>query len=213
MHKYLPTDKINKKIIISHLGQGASMCALENKKSITTTFGFSTLDGLPMGTRCGNIDPGVLLYLMRKYNMNCEQIENLLFHKSGLLGVSNNLSNDMRILLDSDDSDAKLAIDLFVYRTNALIGMLYAQLNGLDVLIFTAGIGENSYIIRKKICEKLGWLNAKIDEKKNNNNENDLTHKDSKILIYKIQTDEELIIARHTYKILLNINNGGYEWN
>lgn len=197
--KHLPAEKANGKVIVGHFGQGVSMCAISNKKSVATTLGFSTLDGLPMGTRCGSIDPGVLLYFMQHYKMSFEQLEKLLYRESGLLGVSG-VSSDMRTLLASDSADAKLAVDLFIYKASALIGMLAAELGGLDSLVFTAGIGENAPYIRGKICEKMVWLGAKIDENKNERGAQTISNADSKISIHVIPTDEELMIARHTFK-------------
>lgn len=201
LDSYLPPEKAAGKIIVAHLGQGASMCALKNRKSVATTLSFSALDGLPMGTRCGNIDPGVLLYLMEQHKMDHKQLEKFLFKECGLLGVSG-VSSDMRALLQSDNPKAKLAIDLFVYRIGAWIGMLAAELQGLDGLIFTAGIGEHSPYIREKICEKAAWLGAKIDQQKNANNEADIAHKESKLSLNVIPTDEELMIAQHTLKAI-----------
>lgn len=195
--RYLPCEKTMGKFIIAHLGGGASMCAVANKKSVATTLSFSALDGLPMGTRCGNIDPGALLYLMETHNMGYKQLEKLLYKESGLLGVSG-LSSDMRVLLGSDNEDAKLAVDLFVYKTAAWIGMLTAELQGLDGLIFTAGIGENAAYIREKICERCAWLGAKIDKNKNTAGNIEIHDAESKLLIYVIPTDEEETIAKDT---------------
>lgn len=195
---YLPKDKMNGKIIIAHLGQGASMCAVSNKKSVTTTLGFSALDGLPMGTRCGNLDPGVLLFLMDHLKMDYAAIEKLLYKKSGLLGVSG-ISGDVRVLLESNSEDAKLALDLFAYKTGAWLGMLTAELQGLDAIIFTAGIGENAAPVRAQICEHAAWLGVKIDPEKNAQNASLISTPDSKILVYIIPTNEEAIIARDTF--------------
>lgn len=203
LDKYLSPEKSNAKIIIAHLGQGASMCAIHNKKSVATTLGFSALDGLPMGTRCGNIDPGVLLYFMDQHKMAYTQLETLLYKESGLLGVSGGISSDMRILLNSDSEDAKLAVDLFIYKTSAWIGTLAAELQGLDGIIFTAGIGENSPYIREKICERAAWLGVEIDKDKNNQNAAELSKSKSKVFVYKISTDEELTIAKNALGFLL----------
>lgn len=202
LDKYLPPEKANGKIIIAHLGQGTSMCAINNKTSVATTLSFSALDGLPMGTRCGNIDPGVLLHLMDYYKMSYKEIETLLYKESGLLGVSGGISSDMRVLLESENADAKLAVDVFVYKTAAWIGMLTAELQGLDGIIFTAGIGENSPYIREKICERSAWLGVEIDKDKNNQNNSEISTKSSKVFVYKIPTDEELTIAKNTLNFL-----------
>ena len=201
---YLPKKKMTGKFIIAHLGGGASMCAVANQKSVATTLSFSALDGLPMGTRCGNIDPGVLLHLMDHYKMDYTQLEKLLYKESGLLGVSC-LSSDMRVLLESDSEDAKLAVDLFVYKIAAWIGMLTAELQGLDGLIFTAGIGENAPYIREKICERTAWLGGKIDKNKNNAGNAEIHDTASKLLIYVIPTDEEATIAKNVLACLKKI--------
>jgi acetate kinase len=200
--KYLPQNKVNGKIIIAHLGQGASMCAVANQKSVATTLSFSALDGLPMGTRCGNIDPGVLLHLMTEYNMNAKQIETLLYKESGLLGLSGGISSDMRELLASSDPHAKLAVDVFVYKTSAWIGMLAAELQGLDGLVFTAGIGENAAYVREQICARAAWLGVKIDAAKNAQHAATISTADSAISAHVIPTDEELTIARDTLHYL-----------
>jgi len=199
--KYLPKDKVNKKIIIAHLGQGATMCAIENKQSVATSIGFSALDGLPMGTRTGTIDAGVILYLSAEKKMSYKEIEELLYKKSGLLGVSG-ISSDMKELEESNDPNAKLAIDLFVYRINGWIGSLAAELGGLDGIIFTAGIGENSPLIRAKVCEKASWLGVKIDSELNNKNSHTISTHDSKIFVGVIPTDEETVIAMETFNLL-----------
>ena len=204
---YLPSEKLNGRFIILHLGQGASMCAIKNQKSLATSLGFSALDGIPMGTRCGNIDPGVILHFLSHYKLSYDELTNLLFKESGLLGVSGGISSDMRTLLAKDDENAKLAIDLFTYRINGWIGMLTAELEGLDGLIFTAGIGENSAEIRAKICERAAWLGAKIDLQKNLQNSENIAAFDSKISLYVIPTNEEKIIAEHTQNLLLAKND------
>jgi len=193
----LPKKKVMGKFIIAHLGSGVSMCAVANQKSVATSLSFSALDGLPMGTRCGNIDPGVLLHLMDHYKMDYKQLEKLLYKESGLLGVSGGISSDMRVLLESDKDEAKLAVELFIYKAAAWIGTLTAELQGLDGLIFTAGIGENAPYIREKICERTAWLGAKIDQDKNNAGKTEIHASDSKLLIYVIPTDEEATIAKN----------------
>lgn len=200
--EHLPPTKSNGKIIIAHLGQGASMCAIDQRQSVATTLGFSALDGLPMGTRTGNIDPGVLLYLMKNYRYTHQQLEHLLYQESGLLGVSGGISSDMRILLSSDHPDAKRAVELFIYKTAGWIGMLAAELQGLDGLIFTAGIGENAVYVREKICERSGWLGIEIDKEKNIQNNSIISTAASKVSVHIIPTDEELTIAKNTLEHL-----------
>lgn len=204
--QYLPKKKLAGKFIIAHLGSGVSMCAVAERKSVATSLSFSALDGLPMGTRCGNLDPGVLLHLMDHYKMNYAQLEKLLYKESGLLGVSG-ISSDMRVLLESDNEDAKLAVDLFVYKASAWIGTLTAELQGLDGLIFTAGIGENAPYIREKICERSAWLGAKIDKDKNNAGEIAIHDAASKLLIYVIPTDEEATIAKNVLAYLRKLSS------
>lgn len=186
----------NKKIIVAHLGNGASMCALYELKSIATTMGFSPLDGLMMGTRCGTIDPGLILYFLRK-KMSLEQITHLLYNESGLLGVSG-ISSDIRDLLSSNKSEALEAIDLFCYRAAREIGALAIILKGYDAIVFTGGIGENSPCIRKKICEWLDWMGVQVDDLKNNRNDTIISHTQSKAIVAVIPTNEDYIIAKHT---------------
>jgi acetate kinase len=198
--QYLPKNIVNGKIIIAHLGQGASMCAVKNRQSLAVSIGFSALDGLPMGTRCGSIDAGVLLHLMSHHKLSYKEIEELLYKKSGLLGVSG-ISSDMRILLASDHPDAKIAIDLFAYHIAKWIGTLTAELGGLDGLVFTAGIGENAAAIREQVCARAAWLGAKIDNLQNQKHAATISSKDSKISIHVIATDEEKVIAEDTWRV------------
>ncbi|OGT06600.1 MAG: hypothetical protein A2103_00705 [Gammaproteobacteria bacterium GWF2_41_13] len=200
---YLPEAIRDGKIIIAHLGAGASMCAIHQRKSVATTLSFSALDGLPMGTRCGNIDPGVLLYLMEAHQMDHQELSQLLYRESGLLGLSGGISADMRDLENSDSPDAQLAIDVFAYKIAAWIGMLAAELQGLDGLIFTAGIGENSALVREKICARAAWLGAKIDPRKNVSHASVIHAEDSRLSIHVIPTNEELMIAQETLRLLL----------
>ncbi len=167
--------------VVAHLGNGASMCAVLGGKSIATTMNFTPADGLLMGTRCGSLDPGVLLYLMTQHGMSASQLEHLIYHESGLLGVSG-LSSDMRELLKSTEPHAAEAIDLFVYRIGRELGSLVAALGGLDALVFTGGIGENSAAIRERVCGEAAWLGA--------------------IAVHVIPTKEELMIANHTRHLL-----------
>ena len=190
----------NKKIIIAHLGNGASMCAIKNKKSIATTMSFTPLDGLIMGTRCGDLDPGVVLHFVEHYSMNAKEITNLLYKKSGLVGVSNE-TNNMRRLLDSKQHNAIQAIELFCYQANRSIGSLVAELGGLDQLVFTAGIGENSAAIRKKICQLGKWIGFEIDEQANKDNSATISNQKSSVEISVIPTNEALMIAQHALQI------------
>lgn len=191
---------VNGKVIILHLGNGASMCAIKSGQSIASTMGFTALDGLPMGTRCGQIDPGVLLYLMDYKGMSSKEISDLLYKESGLKGLSE-ISSDMRILEATDSFFAKEAIDYFVSRINREIGSLAMALGGLDALIFTGGIGENSVHIRKEVLDSCSWLGVVIDDVFNQNSEMILSKHDSKILCLRIPTNEERMIAEHTLKL------------
>ena len=189
------------RVIVAHLGSGASMCALENGRSIESTMGFTALDGLPMGTRPGQIDPGVLLYLIAQKRMSVKDVEDLLYRQSGLKGLSG-ISNDMRELEASASPAAALAIDYFVYRIALNAGMLAAALNGLDAFIFTAGIGENSANIRARVAEKLAWLGIDFDADANKAGGPLISKPHSNVAAYVIGTDEELMIARHTVSFL-----------
>jgi len=189
------------RVIVAHLGSGASMCALANGRSVESTMGFTALDGLPMGTRPGQIDPGVLLYLIAQKGMSAKELEDLLYRQSGLKGLSG-ISNDMRELEASASPAAALAIDYFVYRIALNAGMLAAALNGLDAFIFTAGIGENSASIRARVAEKLAWLGVNFDAAANKAGGPLISTLQSKVAVYVISTDEELMIARHTISLL-----------
>jgi acetate kinase len=189
------------KVVVAHLGSGASMCAMLAGKSITSTMGFSALDGVPMGTRPGNLDPGVILYLMREKKMDVGALEELFYKKSGLLGVSQ-ISNDMRILLESEDPRAREAIDLFLYRINRELGSLAAALGGLDGLVFTAGIGEHAPPIRERVCEQAQWLGIQLDPEANRRGGPLISSPDSPVKVWVIPTNEELVIASHTRDIL-----------
>jgi len=190
-----------KRVIIAHLGSGASMCALHDGKSVESTMGFTALDGLPMGTRPGQIDPGVLLYMQTVKGLTPKDVETLLYHDSGLKGLSG-ISNDMRELEASTSEGAALAIGYFVHRIGLYAGMLAAALAGLDAFVFTAGIGENSQTIRARVAEKLAWLGAVFDAKANDAGELMISRPASKIGLYVVPTDEELMIARHTIALL-----------
>jgi acetate kinase len=189
------------RVIVAHLGSGASMCALRVGRSVDSTMGFTALDGLPMGTRPGQIDPGVVLYLIMQKGMDPEAVQNLLYRDSGLKGLSG-ISNDMRELQSNEGPRAKLAVDYFVYRVALCAGMLAAALEGLDAFIFTAGIGENSPVIRSRIAEKLAWLGVELDDAANGAGGPLISTPQSKITVYVIPTDEELMIARHTMSVL-----------
>ena len=191
----------NGRVIVAHLGSGASLCALKDRKSVDSTLGFTALDGLCMGTRPGSIDPGVILHLFQGLNLSAKEVETLLYKKSGLLGISG-ISNDMRDLIGRDDSAARLAVDYFVYRAAKEIGALTAVLGGLDALVFTAGIGENSPEIRKRICESSAWLGIELDETANAQGLTKISTSRSKLSVWMIRTNEELMIARHTGLLL-----------
>jgi len=187
--------------VVLHLGNGASMCALAAGRSMASTMGFTAVDGLPMGTRCGALDPGVILYLMDQRGMEARAIEKLIYHQSGLLGVSG-VSSDMRTLLASSEPRAALAVDLYVYRIARELGSLAAALGGLDALVFTGGIGENSAEIRARVCRSAGWLGVKLDESANQAGGPRISSATSKAAAWVLPTNEELMIARHTQRLL-----------
>ncbi|MEO8308797.1 MAG: acetate/propionate family kinase [Pseudomonadota bacterium] len=189
------------RVIVAHLGNGASLCALQAGRSIDHTLGFTALDGLCMGTRAGTIDPGVVLYLFQALGLSASQVETMLYTKSGLLGISG-ISNDMRVLLESSEADARLAVDYFVYQAVRQIGAMAAVLGGIDALVFTAGIGENSSAIRQRICEASAWLGLQLDGAANQRGETCISSKASHVAALVIPTNEELMIARHTGKLL-----------
>ena len=189
------------RVIVAHLGSGASLCAMKNGKSVDRTLGFTALDGLCMGTRPGALDPGVVLFLFQTLGMSAKEVESLLYKKSGLLGISG-ISNDMRILLERSEPEAKLAVDYFIYRIAKEIGALTAVLGGLDALVFTAGIGENTPAIRQKICEASAWLGIELNRDANERKEACITQPQSKVSAWVIPTDEELMIARHMKNLL-----------
>ncbi|MER2600737.1 MAG: acetate/propionate family kinase [Candidatus Competibacter phosphatis] len=185
-----------RKVVVAHLGSGASMCALHDGRSIESTMGFTAVDGLPMGTRTGAMDPGVVLYLMQERGYDAKTIEKLLYKESGLLGVSG-FSNDMRDLLESDDSHAAEAVELFVYHVGKHLGALASALEGLDALVFTAGIGENSAPIRERVCRRAEWLGVRMDEEANRQGISRISTADSPVPVWVIPTNEELMIALH----------------
>jgi len=189
------------RVIVAHLGSGASLCALRERKSIDSTFGFTALDGLCMGTRPGAVDPGVILYLFQTLGLSSKEVETMLYRNSGLLGISG-MSNDMRELLASGDPDARLAVDYFVYRATKEIGALAAAAGGIDALVFTAGIGEKSAEIRRRICESNSWMGIALDEEANARHDLRITDPGSAVSAWVIPTNEELMIARHTWELL-----------
>jgi acetate kinase len=191
-----------RRTIVAHLGNGASMCAIERGRSLATTMGFTSLDGLVMGTRCGAIDPGVLLYLLEHHGMTREALRRLLYEESGLLGVSG-ISGDMRELLASTHPHAAEAVDLFVYRVRRELGSLAAALGGLDALVFTGGIGERAPAIRLRICREAGWLGVQLDQEANARGGPCISRSGSGVSVWVIPTNEELMIAMHTRRLLL----------
>ncbi len=187
--------------VVLHLGNGASLCALRAGVSLASTMGFTALDGVPMGTRSGSVDPGVILYLLRQRRMDAESIERLLYDQSGLLGVSG-LSSDMRTLLASGDPRAALAVDLYVYRIGRELGSLAAALGGLDAVVFTAGIGENAVPVRERVCRGAGWLGIELDPEANRRGGPRISAPGSPTAAWVIPTDEEMVIARATSRVL-----------
>jgi len=188
---------VPERLVIAHLGNGASMCAVKDGKSIATTMGFSTLDGLPMGTRSGSIDPGILIHLMRQDGADINQLEDLLYNRSGLLGLSG-ISHDMKVLLACDKKEAKEAVTFFCYQISRHLGSLAAALGGLDALIFTGGIGENAAEIRARVLKLSQWLGFNLDDEANKSGHRRLTIKSSPATSWVINTDEEMVIAQHT---------------
>jgi acetate kinase len=185
------------RVIVAHLGSGASMCALKDGKSVDSTLGFTALDGLCMGTRPGALDPGVVLYLFQGLGFSAKAVETILYKESGLRGISG-ISNDMRDLIDNPEPDARLAVDYFVYRAAKDIGALAAVLGGIDGLVFTAGIGENSPEIRRRVCDASRWLGIDLDENANTHGGPRISRADSRVSAWVIPTNEELMIARQT---------------
>ncbi|MGE5610946.1 MAG: acetate/propionate family kinase [Bacillota bacterium] len=195
----LAPDIAHGRVIVAHLGSGASLCAMKDCRSFDTTMSFSALDGLPMGTRCGSLDPGVILFLLTK--LTREQIENMLYKQSGLLGISG-ISNDVRKLLSSDSPKAAEAIEFFVYRVVREICSLAGVLGGLDALVFTAGIGENSPVIRSRICQGLAWLGVKIDAQANERGQGCISPLGISPSVWVLATDEEAVIAAGTLGVV-----------
>jgi acetate kinase len=190
-----------KRVIVAHLGSGASLCALKQGKSVDSTLGFTALDGLCMGTRPGSVDPGVILHLFQTLGLSAKEVETILYKKSGLLGISG-ISNDMRELLVSKEPAAGLAVDYFVYRVAKEIGALAAVLQGVDGLVFTAGIGENSAEVRRRVCEASAWLGIDLDADANLGQGPRISRTGCRVSAWVIPTNEELMIARHTGRLL-----------
>ena len=189
------------RVVVAHLGNGASMCAIKAGKSVASTMGFTAVDGLPMGTRSRALDPGVVLYLMDEMKMDARAIEKLIYQQSGLLGVSG-VSSDMRALLESKEPRSKLAVDLFTYRIGRELGSLAAALGGLDALVFTGGIGERAVAIRERVCRDAGWLGIELDAAANKTDGPRISTAASRVPAWVMPTNEELMIARHTRRLI-----------
>jgi len=189
------------RVVVCHLGNGASMCAIDNGRSIGSTMGFTALDGLPMGTRCGQLDPGVVLYLMQEKGMSAHAIEDMLYHDSGLKGLSG-LSNDLRTLEAAATPEADRAIDYFTGRIRIELGALAAMLGGLDAVIFCGGIGENAWRIRQSVCEGFEWMGVEFDARRNRSGDAIISTDQSSVGLFVIQTDEEIVIARHALELI-----------
>ena len=209
---FLGNTAANSRVVVAHLGNGASLCAMQERQSVASTMGFTALDGLMMGTRCGNLDPGVVLHLMSALGMSARAVEKLLYEQSGLLGVSG-ISGDMRTVEASETPEARQAINLYAYRIKQELGSMAASLGGLDALVFTAGIGENSAMIRQRVCQDAVWLGVELDEAANlaaGLGARCISAAGSRVAVWVIPTNEELMIARHTQAVLLG--RGGHEW-
>ncbi len=194
-------ERADGRVIVAHLGNGASMCAMKNRQSVATSMGFTALDGLMMGRRCGALDPGVVLYLMQHKGMSAAEVEHLLYRESGLLGVSE-ISNNMHVLEQSDAPQARKAIDLYCFRAATVLGGLITTIGGLDALVFTAGIGENSTQIRDLICRRLAWLGVELDESANCANATRISSAASQVDVLVVPTDEEVVIAAATRSLV-----------
>ena len=197
----LAPDVANGRVVVAHLGSGCSMTAIRDNRSVETTMSFSSLDGVPMGTRCGTLDPGVLLYLMQQEKLDADALQDMLYKRSGLLGLSG-ISNDMRALQESDEPRARAAIDYFVYRVGQHLGALCAALGGIDALVFTAGIGENDTGLRQRVCDDAAWLGITIDNAANARAELKISTSDSPVSVWVIPTNEEFMIATHTLRLI-----------
>jgi acetate kinase len=197
----LAPDIAKGRVVVAHLGSGASMCAIKDGKSVESTMGFTALDGLPMGTRPGQLDAGIVLYLVTEKGMSAQEIERLFYHDSGLKGLSG-ISNDVRDLLASSDARAKFALDYFVYRITLFTGTLAAAMCGIDGFVFTAGVGENAPAIREAVAKRLSWLGLELDPEANAKGEGRISAPGARVSCYVVPTDEELMIARHTLSVL-----------
>jgi acetate kinase len=189
------------RVIVAHLGNGCSACAMQGRKSIATTMGFTALDGLPMGTRCGDLDAGVTLHLLQQQEMPVTELVDLLYRRSGVLGLSG-ISSDFRELLASDNPRARFAVEVFCYRVAGHIASLAAALGGVDAIVFTAGVGENAAAVRKAICQRCSWLGLELDETANRDNKERISAPDSRVAALVIKTDENLMIARHALALV-----------
>lgn len=184
----------NGRVIVAHLGNGSSICAMRDRKSVATSMGFTALDGLMMGRRCGTLDPGVVLYLMQAKGMDVAEVEDLLYRQSGLLGVSG-ISNNMQVLVQSDDPNAREAVDLYCYRAASVLAGLVPAIGGLDALVFTAGIGENAPDVREKICDRLAWLGIALNSQANAENAIEISSQHSSVRVLTLPTNEEAVVA------------------
>ena len=187
-------DRASGRVIVAHLGNGSSLCAMKDRKSVATSMGFTALDGLMMGRRCGALDPGVVLHLLQAKSMTAAEIEDLLYRQSGLLGVSG-ISNDMQVLEQSEDPHANEALELYCYRAASVLAGLVPAIGGLDALVFTAGIGENSARVRRSICERLAWLGVSLDAKANEENAIRIGARHSTVDVLRLPTNEEAVVA------------------
>lgn len=192
------------KVVVAHLGNGASLCAIEAGRSKASTMGFTAIDGLPMGTRCGQLDPGVILHFLETEGMSIKDLNRILYKESGLLGLSGGLSNDMRVLTEAGTEAAQRAIDYFTHKVCAGVASMAAAMQGINLLVFTAGIGEHSSLVRRKVCEGLAWLGVSLDDISNTQGKGTrlISAKDSKFKVMVIPTDEEVIIVRATRALL-----------
>ncbi len=190
------------RVVVAHLGNGASMCAMRDGRSMASTMGFTAVEGLPMGTRSGSLDPGVLIYLIERHGMGARELTNLLYKQSGLLGLSG-FSNDMRDLLASAEPGARLAVDYFTYRIARELGSLAAALGGLDALVFTGGIGEHAAAVRERVCALSAWLGIELDPVANASDSRRIDRVGSRTAVWVLPTNEELVIARHTRRLVL----------
>jgi acetate kinase len=191
------------RVVVAHLGNGCSACALQTGRSIATTMGFTALDGLPMGTRCGSLDPGVILHLIQQKGLSAHDVSDLLYRRSGVLGVSG-ISSDFRELLASAEPRASFAVDLFCRSAARHIASLAAALGGLDAIVFTAGVGENAPAVRARICRACAWLGVDLDAAANDRGETRISTPDARVGAYVVKTDENLMIARHVRQVALS---------